>query len=296
MTEVSTLSPDKVMEEALASSKRLVEDLKILLIYQDLITGKGLEFERLREYSPGDEARMIDWNSLASTQKLYTRIFKEERMLDVVFVVDVSTTMTLGTTELLKNEYAAILAATLSKTALDAGDEVGLISFADNLRETFEPSYTDESPYHIAEKLCKEEIYGGKANWGMLRETFQADDETFIFVISDFMNDTDEMYDFLLQSVNRFNGVFCIMVRDPLDSHLPEGVGRAYLSDPMTGEVNLVDVDEVREEYNRKAAEQEARVQRKIEAAGGHFFKIHTDENFVDRFAKYLDQRARLWK
>jgi len=104
------------------------------------------------------------------------------------------------------------------------------------------------------------------------------------------------MYNFLLQCNNKFRGVFSIMVRDPLDSRLPEGVGKAYLSDPETGEIDLVDLNEVRDDYNEKARKKEARIQRKIESTGGYFFKTHTDQDFVEKFAKFLDQRSESWK
>jgi uncharacterized protein (DUF58 family) len=298
MTGVSTLEPKMVVEEALKNSKRLVQQLRILLVYQQIVTGKGLEFERLREYVPGDEAKMIDWNSLARTGDLYTKIFKEERMLDVVFVVDLSKSMTIGTTEVVKNEYASIVATSLARTALDAGDKVGLIGFSEGRKATIEPSLSDEIPFQFARTLSDEDIYGGEADWGSVKESVMSSfgSDTFVFVISDFVNENDQMYDFLMQCNDKFRGVFSIMVRDPLDSHLPEGVGKAYISDPETGELDLVDVDDIRDEYNERAAEKEAKIQRKIESTGGHFFKIHTRDDFVEKFAKFLDQRSKSWK
>lgn len=294
MTSVSTLEPKEVVDEALRNSQRLVNDLRSLLVYQEIVTGKGMEFERLREYVPGDEAKMIDWNSVARTGDLYTKIYKEERMLDVIFLVDLSKSMTIGTTEILKNEYASILTTTLAKTALDAGDKVGLVGFSDERKVTLEPTLSDEVPYQIAESLSEEEIYEDEADWDEVKTSIlnSFGSDTFVFVISDFVHETDGMYDFLLNCNERFKGVFAVMVRDPLDSRLPEGVGKTYLSDPETGEIDLVNLNDVRDDYNKKAREQEARIQRKIESTGGHFFKIHTDEEFVAKFAKFLDRRS----
>lgn len=294
MTSVSTLEPKEVVDEALKNSQRLVNDLRSLLVYQEIVTGKGMEFERLREYVPGDEAKMIDWNSVARTGDLYTKIYKEERMLDVIFLVDLSKSMTIGTTEILKNEYASILTTTLAKTALDAGDKVGLVGFSDERKVTLEPTLSDEVPYQIAESLSEEEIYEDEADWDEVKTSIlnSFGSDTFVFVISDFVHETDGMYDFLLNCNERFKGVFAVMVRDPLDSHLPEGVGKTYLSNPETGEIDLVNLNDVRDDYNKKAREQEARIQRKIESTGGHFFKIHTDEEFVAKFAKFLDRRS----
>lgn len=296
--KVSTLEQGQVIEEAMAKSQRLVEQLRFLLNYQDLVTGKGLEFERLRPYVPGDEASQIDWNALARTGDLYTQIYTEERMLDVVIVVDISESMAIGTTEILKNEYAAIIATTLSKTALDAGDKVGIIARSSEAEITIEPEYSDELPIQIAKKLSQPENWGGKIDWEQMERVMlnHFNSETFVFLISDFISDEDQMIEFIRESQEKFQGVFGMMLRDPTDSYLPKGVGKAYMSDPATGKVSLVDVDKVRDDYNERAKKQEARVERKIESTDGKFFKIHTDEDFVDEFASYLDRKGEEWK
>lgn len=291
------LEPDEVIDRALQDSQRLEEQMRLLLVYKEIVTGKGLEFERLRQYVPGDEARMIDWNSLARTNKLYTKIFKEERMLDVVFAVDTTMSMGAGATELLKTDYSSIVTVSLARTVLKAGDKAGLVTFSDSIGEVIEPSYEDEIPYEIAERLSETGVSGEKADWQALRdqiiENFGQD--TFVFVISDFVDENKEMYEFLEICNQKFRGVFTLMIRDPLDSELPEGVGKAYLSSPGTGDTQLVDVDEMRGKYNERAAEQESRIERRVESTGGYFFKLQTDEDFVEKLATSLDRRQELW-
>lgn len=296
--DIQTLDKDFVIEEAMSKSQRLVEELRILLVYQDLVTGKGLEFERLRPYVAGDEASQIDWNALARTGDLYTQIFNEERMLDVVIVVDLSDSMTVGTTEILKNEYASILATTLSRTALDAGDQVGLIARSGQSEITVETTYSDEVPVRVASMLSEPENWGGENDWDEIERVMmsQFNEETYVFVISDFISSEDKIIEFMRQSNEKFRGVFGMMVRDPTDSFLPEGIGKAYMSDPDTGEVSLVDVDKIRDDYNDRAMKQEARIDKKIESTGGNFFKIHTDQDFIDEFAAYLDRKGKEWK
>lgn len=288
--------PDDVVRKAMDHSQRLNEKLRVLLLYKDIITGEGLEFDRLRKYAPGDEARRIDWNSLARTNKLYTKIFKEERMLNVYFVVDLSKTMTIGTTKNVKNEYASVIAVTLARTAIDAGDNAGMIGFNEEVQTRSEPSLEDSKPHEFAQKLSQEDIYGGKTDWERVNEEMgDLGQDTFVFVISDFLGDTGPIYDFMNTCSDRFKGVFAVMVRDPTDSRLPKGVGKMYISDPETGKVDLVDADEVRRKYNRKAREQEAEIKKRIESSGSYFFKIHTDEDFTKEMARHLDEQGDLW-
>ena len=297
MSPTRTLDKDLIIDESMRNSKKLIERVRVLLTYIKVVTGRGLTFDRLREYSVSDEARMIDWNSLSRTNKLYSKVYKEERNLDVVFMVDISESMTLGTTKLTKNEYTAILTTTLASTAIEAGDKVGLVTYSDSIKEMIEPEYKDSVPFKLADKLSEPEQYGGKTMWENVSDKIlqKFDQDTFIFIISDFIGESPALYDFMATANEQFRGVFTIMVRDPRDSYLPEDIGKIRVIDPDTGNVDMVDVDEIREEYNRRAMEQELKIKKRAESTGGDFFKAYTDKNFVDQLAKYLKRREQ-WK
>ena len=98
--------------------------------YLSLFKGKGLEFESYKEYTFGDDASLIDWKASMRTNTLVVKRFREERDLKVLFVVDVSNKMLFGSTERLKCEYAAELAAALSYIVLAAGDRIGFCFFS----------------------------------------------------------------------------------------------------------------------------------------------------------------------
>jgi len=186
---VSTLSFKDIVRRSIINVWKLVDVLKFHLIYYKIITGKGLEFDRLREYVEGDDATRIDWNSFARTTKPFVKIFKEERMLDVIFIVDVSNTMIVGTTELIKNEYASVLTATLAYASYIIGDKVGMVCFADKVKLIIEPSLSMDNVLEIAKVLSKKEIYGGKKNWDSLCETVLGTftPDTFVILISDYI-------------------------------------------------------------------------------------------------------------
>jgi uncharacterized protein (DUF58 family) len=298
MKNVSTLEPDKILEEAHRNSRKIVEDLRFLLFYKKIVNGRGLDFQRLREYFPGDDISRVDWNSLARTGDLYTKVFREDRVVDVVFLVDLSDSMTVGSTEFLKNEYASILVTTLADAAVETGDKAGVIGFSDERKFSLKASAEEEVPYEAAKALSRPKVFGGEMDWEEASESIfqEVPSDTFLFIVSDFVSPGEELKDFLKRCDEELLGYFCLMVRDPLDSELPEGVGKAYLSHPSTGEVQLVDVDDVREEYNSRARQNEAELKMEVESSGNYFLKTLTDRNFVSEMAGFLDRKVRKWR
>ena len=101
--------------------------------YHSVFKGRGMEFDEVREYSPGDDIRTIDWNVTARTGHPYVKRFVEERELTVLFVVDLSASGSFGTREKLKNEVAAELCALLAFAAIKNNDKVGLLVFTDQV-------------------------------------------------------------------------------------------------------------------------------------------------------------------
>ena len=95
--------------------------------YHSVFKGRGMEFDEVREYTPGDEIRTIDWNVTARTGQPYVKRYVEERELTVFFVVDLSASGTFGSREKSKNEVAAELCALLSFSAIKNNDKVGLV-------------------------------------------------------------------------------------------------------------------------------------------------------------------------
>ncbi|MEO1085791.1 MAG: DUF58 domain-containing protein, partial [Acidobacteriota bacterium] len=108
--------------------------------YATKIRGRGLLFEEPRPYVPGDEARRIDWNITARLGGApHVRVHLEERQRDVLLLLDVSPSMHFGSRGATKLELAVELAATLAVSAIDAGDRLGLVLFADRVLEEHRP-------------------------------------------------------------------------------------------------------------------------------------------------------------
>ena len=101
--------------------------------YESVFKGRGMQFDEVREYTPGDDIRTIDWNVTARTGKPYIKRFVEEREMTVIFAVDLSASGEFGTVNKMKNELAAEFCAVLAFTAAKNNDKVGLLIFTDRI-------------------------------------------------------------------------------------------------------------------------------------------------------------------
>ena len=106
--------------------------------YHSVFKGRGMNFEDVREYQPGDEIRAIDWNVTARLGTAFVKKFTEERELTVVLVVDVSASGNFGSVSQSKRELAAEVACLLAFSAIRNNDKVGLLLFSDRV-ELFIP-------------------------------------------------------------------------------------------------------------------------------------------------------------
>ena len=101
--------------------------------YESAFKGRGMEFDEVREYTPGDDIRNINWNVTARMNFPFVKEFKEERELTLMLLVDLSSSGKFGSTKKLKNEVAAEIAALLAYVAIKTNDKVGLIIFTDRV-------------------------------------------------------------------------------------------------------------------------------------------------------------------
>src|SRR3984957_12412737 len=118
-------------------TNRLVNDM-MGGAYLSHFKGRGMDFEELLEYIPGDDVRDIDWNVTHRLGRPFVKRFREERELTAVLAVDISGSSTFGSTNRTKREFAAEIAATLAMSAVRNGDKVALLLFSDEV-ELFVP-------------------------------------------------------------------------------------------------------------------------------------------------------------
>ncbi len=276
---------DKLVQQTVINSNKLKEYFRMNLIYHQLVTGKGLEFDRIKEYYVGADPKRIDWKKFAKKGDLMVRMFKEERHFDILIVVDVSDTMLLGTTDVTKNEYAAMIAGIFATAAIEASDNVAVIMHSDKV-----DVYTDPSSefYNLMMLLADKGNYGGGKEWGKLTQNLILNyrPESIVFMISDFI-DTDAER-FLPELSSYFSKVYGIMVRDPVDNTLPKDVGKMYIRDISGKSVYLADLNRLQKEYERQVLIEITQLRDVFRQYNQLFFQIIPGEDFGKEFIKSL--------
>jgi uncharacterized protein (DUF58 family) len=286
---------NELMEEIDATVRELVDVFKFALKYKILFRGTGLEFDGLKEYVPGeDDAAKIDWKSSLRGGQLYVKRYEEERDLDTFILLDASSSMLLGTQKELKSEYAAVLAGALAFAAIESNDNVGFSMFSDEMMCSVPPQKGPDQYYRILRLMADPRNYGGGCNLEKaltgLTNTLRA--KTILFVVSDFIGIGDKWEDGLKMASAKFDKVLGLMVLDVIDSKIPEGVGYIRTGDPFSSDGELTNLDKLRGEYNKSAAERERRIEEIFNDSGAGFAKIYTNEPFVEPLIKYLQMSS----
>ena len=273
-------------------TKRAVNDV-LAGEYHSVFKGRGMEFDEVREYTPGDEIRTIDWNVTARTGQPYVKRYVEERELTVLFVVDLSASGTFGTREKLKNEVAAELCALLAFSAIKNNDKVGLIIFTDIIELYIPPG--KGTPYVL--RLIRD-LLNFKPRQ-MRTDIAQALDylgrithrKAVVFLVSDFQA---ESYEKPLGIVARRHDLIAISITDPREKELPK-IGLIELEDAETGETVVVDSGSflVRRKYEAIALERAERLAESFRASGVDHIPVLTGRDHVRDLVGFFRARER---
>ena len=273
-------------------TRRLVES-SFAGQYQSVFKGRGMNFEEVRPYTPGDEIRAIDWNVTARTGEPYIKKFTEEREMTVMIVLDVSASGDFGSVEESKREMAAEVAAILAFSAIHNNDKVGLLLFSDRV-ELFVPP--KKGRHHIL-RLIREMLYfspqgrgtdlAGALDYMNKVVTRRA----VVFVISDFL--TGDFSRPLTVSAKRHDMV-ALTVIDPAEEALPD-VGVILLEDPETGEQIEVDTSRraITGNYARLAGERFKELGTVFGSRGVDTVQLRTDADYLPVLRSFFDRRGR---
>ena len=256
--------------------------------------GRGVEFDEVREYQPGDDVRTIDWNVTARTGRPYVKRYVEERELTVLLVVDLSPSGAFGSVEKTKNEVAAELCALLAFAAIKNNDRVGLIIFTDRV-ELFIPPFKGAT--HVLRII--RELLTFRPPRGRRTDVAGALDylgrvypkRAVVFLVSDFQ--TPDFRKPLRAMALRHDLIACPMV-DRRETELPD-VGLVELEDAETGETILVDTASaaVRQMYRARALERTRALQTLLRTTGVDTLEIQTDRDDLRQVVRFFRERAR---
>lgn len=193
--------------------------------YASRLRGRGLNFEELRRYLPGDDIRTMDWRVTARTRSPHVRVYTEEKDRAVLLVVDQRLNMFFGTRERMKSVTAAELAALGAWRALDVGDRVGLVAFNDSELVQVKPQRSQRTVLSILNAVLRMNhglrIGDGvthapeQLNAALNRAARLAPHDALIVVVSDFFG-VDEQTERLAAGLAAHNDVLGLLVHDPM--------------------------------------------------------------------------------
>ncbi|MCK4813491.1 MAG: DUF58 domain-containing protein [Candidatus Marinimicrobia bacterium] len=261
--------------------------------YRSIFKGKGMSFSEVREYQPGDDVRMIDWNVTARNNKPFIKIMEEERELTVYFLVDVSASGHVGSTERFKSELAAELCAVLAFSAIKNGDKVGLINFTSDVEKYLAPRKGKKYAMQVIRDVLFGEYEGKGTRIEKALEFLSrvAHKRSIVFLLSDFY-DTD--FDHALKAVSNKHDLIMVHIVDPLDKALPN-VGLFSCYDAESGEKMIIDTSlkNVRDTYAQRYNERTRKLEIMCRKNKTDLIHIDTDTSYIKPLNRFFKTRGK---
>jgi uncharacterized protein (DUF58 family) len=262
--------------------------------YSSVFKGRGMEFEEVREYFPGDDVRNIDWNVTARMQTPYVKEFREERELVVMILVDISGSGDFGTTGRLKNELAAELAATLAFAATRNNDKVGLILFTDRVECFVPPKKGRGHVWRLIREVLHHEREGRGTNLSealsFLNRVLRR--KAVVFLVSDFLDEED--FEKPLRIANRRHDLVVFNIGDPREAEMPD-VGFVAVEDAEDGRHDWIDTSskKVRKRYAAAAAARRTKLTTQLRKLDVDLVTLSTAEDASGPLSRYFRSRER---
>lgn len=271
-------------------ARRQVNDL-LAGEYLSAFKGRGMEFDSVREYVPGDEIRSIDWNVTARSGAPYVKTFCEERELTVLLAVDISASGAFGSQRLSKMETAVEVAAVLMFTSLRNNDKAGLLFFADEVIKYIPPRKGRSNVLRLIRELLAAEPIKADTDITKALEYIARVQRRrcVVFVMSDFMGPDCSK---ALAVANQRHDCVAVTLRDPRESSLPD-VGFLTLRDAETDELLELDTrhPQVRALFAKAAADREKTLTGWLRRASVDRLEIRTDQPYAQSLQKFFRMR-----
>ena len=259
--------------------------------YHSAFRGRGIEFEEVREYQPGDDVRLLDWNVTARTGRPFVKSYREERELTVLLAVDISASQDFGARVQFKRELAAELAATLAFAAIRNNDKVGLLLFSDRV-ERFVPAR--KGPRHVL-RVVRELLYHAPAGHGTdVGSALEYADRVLkrraaVFLVSDF-----QCPDFSrpLRLIRHRHDLIPVLISDAREHDLPN-VGLIELHDPETGgQVTIATGPRFRRRFAAASTARHAGLLSLFRRHRVDVVDVRTGESFVEPLRRFFRARG----
>lgn len=261
--------------------------------YNSAFRGRGMEFEEVREYQPGDEVRTIDWNVTARTGRPFVKTYREERELTVVTLVDVSPSERFGSGSQQKVELAAEFSAVVSFSAIRNGDKVGTVFFTDEVEKYIPPKKGKKHVLRVIRELL---TFQPRSKGTNVEEALRflakvLKRKATVFLISDFIA-TD--FEKALAAVGSKHDVIAVRTSDPRETQFPD-VGLITLEDAETGEVVVVDSrsSRIRDLFQSRGQEERSSQDQLLRSLKIDELELTTGKPYINELSRFFRMREK---
>lgn len=281
-------------------TNRLVDDT-LAGHYHSVFKGRGMDFDEVREYVPGDDVRTIDWNVTARTGRAYIKKFTEERELTIMLIIDVSASGDFGSTGQSKREMMAEIGSVLAFSAMRNNDKVGLVLFTDDAELYIPPGKSRSHILRIIREILFFQPEGTGTNLAAAMDfTNQVIKRRAVaFLISDFClpgNFDNSLNDLRpkLRITGRRHDLVAVSVNDPRERELPN-IGLLTIEDSETGEQVELDTScpEIRSRFKELADSRQSSLKRAIRSVGVDMLELSTERSYLADLLRFFSSRER---
>jgi uncharacterized protein (DUF58 family) len=281
-------------------TSKLANDLMVGA-YHSQFKGRGMDFEELREYVPGDDVRTIDWNVTARMRRPFVKLHREERELSVVLVLDVSASDNFGSSARTKRDSAAEIAGILAFSAMRNGDKVGLLLFSDEVELYLPPR---KGRRHLLRVIRESLVFPPRRKGTSIQSALAflnhvLHRRSVVFLLTDFLHSfgvssrsRDPFHE--IGQTNARHDLVCIQLQDRRERDVPRA-GLLVLEDAETGEVLELDTvrDQVRGSFAEGAARRQEQLDRALMQAGVDLVRLSPDDDFAPMLQRFFEHRHR---
>jgi uncharacterized protein (DUF58 family) len=261
--------------------------------YHSAFKGRGMIFSEVREYQYGDDVRDIDWKVTARYNRPYVKVYEEERELTVMLIIDVSRSLTFGSSTMIKRDMVAEIAATLAFSAILNNDKIGVIFFSEEVEKFIPPRKGSKHILYIIREILgfKPKNKGTEISVALRYLTNAIKKRCTAFLISDFIDPDD--YQQSLRIANRKHDVVAIQVYDKLSTNL-KPIGLMKVKDPETEEETWIDTSsqKVRSEYSTWWNKRQEEMHDAFRQSGVDYISVSTDDDYVKSLLQLFQQRS----
>jgi len=262
--------------------------------YRSTFKGRGMEFDEVREYIPGDDVRTIDWNVTARTGAPFIKRYIEERELTVVIACDISGSQGFGTRGKLKRETAAELSALLAFSAIKNKDKVGLLLFTDEV-ELFVPARKGKRhTLRLIRDILTHKPRRTRTNIAAALDKLNRIQRKrgIVFLISDFL---DPHFEQAVRRTSKKHDLICAIIEDPAEENMPAVGAYINLEDPETGKRIFIHPN--RRGFSLQFSQAQTRRRQDLEAffkkTGVDHFRIRNGESYTEPLVRFFEDRSR---